>query len=132
MQPEKVKQLFELPVGFGDSKVAAVQAGGATIEYDIKKTGPNSRATLYYGTHDGITFLHKKSNGHGSKAEIEMNSPERTWQESLPEKEIKAGKTSFELGGLTPSTNYYYRVFVKHEDGKSWDYQSGSFSTHDK
>ncbi len=129
MQPDKVWQLFELPVEFGGSKVSAIHAAGAVIEYDIKKTGPNSRATLYYGTHDGITFLHKMSNGHGSKAEIEMNSPERAWQESLPEQEIKVGRSRFELSRLRPGTAYYFRLFVTHEDGKSWAYESGNFTT---
>ena len=60
-----------------------------------------------------------------------MNSPERTWQESLPEKEINTGKTLFDLSGLKHGTTYGYRVCVKHEDGKSWDYRSGSFTTHE-
>ena len=130
--PEKVSRLFELPVEFGAAQDAAIHAHGATIEYEIKATGPHSLATLHYGTHDGITFIRNEGNGHGSKAEIEMNSTGRTWQNSLPQQEIKNGKTQFVLSEPNPNTAYLFRLFVTHDEGKSWDYESGKFTTSER
>ena len=129
MRPEKVRQLFELPVEFGGFEVASVDSRSATIEYAIKKTGPHSHAVLYYDTKDCISFAHKENNGMGSKAELAMNSPERTWQHRLPEQDIKEGTAHFKLDGLIPQTTYYFRLFVGHDEGKSWDYESGHFTT---
>ena len=48
----KTAQLFELPVRFGQSKASEVSSDRATIDYEIQKTGPNSKAVLYYGPVD--------------------------------------------------------------------------------
>lgn len=126
LAPEKVAQLFDLPVIFGAAKVSELAADHATIEYEIKKTGPNSKAILYYGTIDSLTYPAKKVD-KGSPVEIDMFRPERTWQAATPEQEVKAGMNAFKLSGLKPGTTYYYRLFVQHDEGKSWDYVSGNF-----
>ena len=58
-----------------------------------------------------------------------MFRPERTWQSATPQQKVTTGMNQFKLGGLTKGTVYYYRLFVTHDQGKSWDYQSGSFRT---
>ena len=58
-----------------------------------------------------------------------MFRPERTWQSATPERKVTTGMNQFKLGGLKKGTTYYYRLFVTHDQGKSWDYQSGSFKT---
>ena len=128
LSPEKTAQLFDLPVVFGAVKTIQVDAGQATIEYEIKKTGPNSKAILYYGTIDSLTYPPKKVD-KGSPVEIDMFRPERTWQSATPEQEVKVGTNPFKLGGLKPGTTYYFRLFVAHDQGKSWDYHSGGFKT---
>jgi hypothetical protein len=126
LSPEKTAQLFDLPVVFGTAKAIQPAAGQATIEYEIKKTGPNSKAILYYGTIDSLTYPPKKVD-KGSPVEIDMFRPERTWQSATPEQDVKTGMNLFKLGGLKPGTTYYYRLFVQHDQGKSWDYVSGRF-----
>jgi hypothetical protein len=128
LTPEKTSQLFELPVVFGPSKASQVSADHAIIDYEIKKTGPNSKAILYYGTVDSLTYPPKCVN-KGSAVEIDMFRPERTWQSASPEQNVTTGDNQFKLNGLTAGTTYYYRLFVAHDQGKSWDYQSGSFKT---
>jgi len=128
LSPEKTAQLFELPVQFGESKASEVASDHATIDYEITKTGPHSKAILYYGTVDCLTYPFQKVT-KGSAVQIDMYRPERTWQSATPEQEVKAGMNQFKLGGLKGSTTYYYRLFVTHDQGKSWDYQSGSFQT---
>ncbi len=128
LSPEKTAQLFDLPVHFGVSKASAVSADQATIDYEIKKTGPNSKAILYYGTVDSVTYPAREVT-EGSAVQIDMYRPERTWQSATPEQPVTAGMNSFKLGGLTADTTYYYRLFVTHDRGKSWDYKSGSFKT---
>jgi hypothetical protein len=126
LTPQKTAELFELPVDFGPSKASAVSSDRATIDYEIKKTGPNSKATLYYGTVDSLTYPAKDVH-NGSAVEIAMSRPQRTWQSATPEQVVTAGSNPFKLSGLTAGTTYYFRLFVTHDQGKSWDYQSGSF-----
>ena len=128
LSPEKTAQLFDLPVQFGESNASEIAADHATIGYEIKKTGPNSKAVLYYGTVDSLTYPAQKVT-KGSAVEIDMYRPQRTWQFATPEQEAKAGVNQFKLGGLKADTTYYYRLFVAHDQGKSWDYRSGKFTT---
>ena len=46
LSPEKTAQLFELPVRFGGSKASQISSNHAVVDYEIKKTGPNSRASF--------------------------------------------------------------------------------------
>jgi hypothetical protein len=128
LSPAKTAQLFELPVVFGESKASAVSADKATIDCRILKTGPNSRAILYYGTVDCLTYSPQKVT-NGSAVQIDMFRPERTWQSATPEQSVTSGSNSFQLEGLKSGTTYYYRLFVAHENGKSWDDRTGSFTT---
>lgn len=128
LSPEKTAQLFELPVVFGKSKATQVSSDQATIEYEVKKTGPNSKAILYFGPVNSLTYP-AQTVTKGSPVQIDMYRPERTWQSATPEQSIGAGTIPFKLAGLKSGTTYYYRLFVNHDQGQSWDYQSGSFKT---
>jgi hypothetical protein len=128
LSPEKTVELFALPVRFGASRASEISSNQATIDYELKKTGPNSMAILYYGTVDSLTYPPKDVT-KGSAVELDMYRPERTWQSATPEQKVMTGMNKFELHGLKGSTTYYYRLFVTHDQGKSWDYQSGSFKT---
>ena len=129
LSPEKTAQLFELPVSFGASKASEVSPDHASIDYEIIKTGPNSKAILYYGTVDSLTYPPQKVT-RGSAVLIDMYRPEHTWQSATPAQTVTTGMNQFKLSGLKVGTTYYYRLFVTHAHGKSWDYQSGSFKTH--
>lgn len=130
LQPDKAKQLFASPVQFGKPQVEA-QSSTATIIYPLEATGPNSKAVLWYGQKDCATFI-RQDKGHGtargSAAYQDLMSPERTWTHSTPEQAVKVGDNRFALQDLTPGATYYFRLFVQHDDGKSWDYRSGSFT----
>ncbi|KAF0245532.1 MAG: hypothetical protein FD180_1503 [Planctomycetota bacterium] len=128
LKPEKAKQLFALPVEFGKSEARDVAADRATIVCNLKKTGPNSKAILYYGTVDCLTYPPKQVT-KGSAVEIDMARPERTWQFATAEQKVDTGENRFRLAGLKPSTTYYFRLFVSHDEGKSWDYRSGCFQS---
>jgi hypothetical protein len=125
---EKTAQLFELPVMFGPAEAKEISSSAAVIDYEIKKTGPNSKAILYYGTVDCLTFP-PKSVTKGSPAEIDMARPERTWQFATAQQSVAAGNNRFALKNLTPKSTYFFRLFVTHDEGKSWDYDSGKFTT---
>ena len=58
-----------------------------------------------------------------------MHRPERTWQSASAKQKVVAGTNSFELAGLKSGTRYFYRLFVEHDEGKSWDCVSGGFET---
>jgi hypothetical protein len=128
LTPERTAQLFALPVLFGPSKTSELAPDHATIDYQIKQTGPRSKAILYYGTIDSRTYPPRHVTT-GSAVEIDMFRPERTWQFATPELPVTTGVNRFTLAGLATHTRYYYRLFVAHDAGKSWDYQSGNFTT---
>ncbi|MBK1854785.1 DUF3472 domain-containing protein [Verrucomicrobiaceae bacterium 5K15] len=128
MSPEKTAELFHLPVEFGTPKVTALGETSATVHYPIVKSGPNAKAVLYYGTKDCITFLANVAQS-GSAAQKEIFSEERTWQSHTAELAVAEAVVDFQLSGLKPKTQYFYRVFVSHDDGKSWDEHSSHFTT---
>ena len=131
LSPEKVSQLFELPVEFGEAAVADVasQQQEATITYDLKKLGPNARAKLFYGTKDaGTTARDEEINAMGAFKSGVVTPDQALW-ESVTEEAVRVGENRFHLTGLKRDTTYYYRLFVIHDQGKSWAFQSGSFST---
>jgi hypothetical protein len=96
--------------------------------YELKETGPKSKAVLYYGTIDCLTYPAVKRT-RGSPVLIDMARPERTWQFATPEQEVAEGTTQFRLKELRAATTYYYRLFVTRDEGKSWDYRSRRFTT---
>lgn len=125
---DKIKQLYELPVTFGATRAVSTSTDGVRIACEILGTGPDSRARLYFGLHDALTYTHKPDQP-GSEVQKELFSKERTWDSSTPEQVVRSGWNYFSLSGLRPATKYYYRMFVRHEQGKSWQFKSGSFST---
>lgn len=130
LKPDKAKELFASPVQFGKPRVEA-QSSSATIIYPLVETGPNSKAVLWYGQKDCATFI-RQGQAHGtarhSAAYQDLMSPERTWTDSTPEQTVQVGGNRFTLQELTPGVTYYFRLFVQHDEGKSWDYRSGSFT----
>ncbi|MCH7227118.1 fibronectin type III domain-containing protein [Haloferula sp. A504] len=128
LAPEKLAQLDSLPVRFGEPAVTGISTSRAVIDYPLTETGPNSKASLYYGTIDAITYPATKING-GSPAVREMFAPERTWQHATPSAPVNAGPNRFQLDQLKPDTTYHFRLRVEHDHGKSWDFRSASFRT---
>ena len=128
LAPQKTAQLFELPVVFGKSTATEISGGSAAIDYFIEKTAQDSRAVLYYGAVDCLTYTPREIK-RGSPVEKDLYRPERTWQHATPEQRVTTGSNRFTLNGLKAGTTYYYRLFVTHPEGKSWDYRSGSFTT---
>lgn len=128
LAPEKLKQLFELPVHFGETRIVEVSATGATFEFDLPKTGPNARARLYYGPVDALTYPATSIRGE-SEALRDMFRPERTWAYQTPLVAISGEKVQFTLSDLKPGKRYYSRLWVEHDEGKSWRFSSGNFET---
>jgi len=98
-------------------------------------SGPNAPSPIRYmgqpakeGTVDALTFTTREVQ-HGSIVQKQMYSPERTWQHATPEQAVTVGTARFPITGLQSGTTYYYRLFVNHDQGKSWDYRSGQFKT---
>ncbi len=128
LQPDMLAELKRLPVTFGTAQAGNITSTSATINYPIEATGPGSRAILYYGTVDALTYPPRDVTG-GSPALREMFSPQRTWQHATPESPVATGANVFRLSDLQPGTEYFFRLFVTHDEGKCWDPVSTSFTT---
>jgi hypothetical protein len=126
-----------IPSGSGFNFSIWIAGPGATQAPPIEKMErligagiPGAQYTTWggSGTVDCLTYPPQKAT-KGSAVQIDMYHPERTWQSSTPERRVTAGTNPFKLSGLKAGTTYYYRLFITHDQGKSWDYQSGSFKT---
>jgi hypothetical protein len=130
LQPEIATQMFERPVEFGSSSASSLTKRSAIVEYELSKAGTNPKAILYYGVRDCLTFVKRKLHGTEKKGvSSEMLSSDRTWSSSTEAAPVHAGKNQFALDGLKADTAYFYRLFVANDEGKSWDFKSGSFHT---
>lgn len=130
LQPDKAKQLFELPVEFGKHRSSKITSGAAQIQYDLQRLGDDAIATLYYGPVDCITFVARPLHATEKKgASKRFYSADRTWAAKTSPQRATRGMNQFQLTQLQPNTVYYYRIFVTHASGKSWGYDSGRFKT---
>ncbi|MCP5548426.1 MAG: fibronectin type III domain-containing protein [Akkermansiaceae bacterium] len=124
----KIAQLFETPVGFGAVEVVDVSPNTATLDCRFTKLGPNARAIVYYGKVDGLTYPAQEIK-NGSAALREMFSPSRTWSHHSTPSAVRVGSNRIQLKDLQPETRYFFRVFVEHDHGKSWNFHTGILTT---
>ena len=130
LQPDKAKQLFELPIGIGQAHASQVTAKSASISYQLTDLGPTAKAILYYGPQDCVTFVSRELHGTEKRGlSSELLSADRTWSESTKPQRVSNGVNRFELSNLKPNVPYFYRLLVLDDDGKCWAMQSGQFTT---
>jgi hypothetical protein len=126
LSPEKTKQLYKLPATFG-----AISAEGATtsatITMQLKDTGTNARAVVYYGKKDCLSFAPRKK--HGTERKASILKEDSVWEESKELKAVKTGNNTVTLSGLARGTKYFYRVMVTNDQGKIWTFETHSFTT---
>ena len=102
---------FGLPA-VSNGTAADITAISATIQGDVTEAGGDSPAiTVYYGTSDGGT------------------NP-AAWANSV-ELDEQSSDFSTALSGLSPLTQYFFRIFAENEAGSFWASASGSFATSD-
>ena len=131
LQPEKAKGLLEIPVTFGEKKASQVTSSEVTIDYQIIATGPHSQGILYYGPSDCNAHIASPAPQAAThdRTQLKVAMLNNGWKTWTPQQEIKVGLNQFKLKGLAPNTTYYFRLYVEHDDGRSWDYTSGKFLT---
>lgn len=130
LAPEKSKGLLQLPVEFLGDSVEAVTSDSAKVIYDLAGLGEDAVGVLYFGPVDCLSFVERKLHGTEKKGvSKDFLSKDRTWREQLTVQPLQAGKNTFSLKNLESQSKYFYRLFVRHADGKSWAYRSGQFTT---
>lgn len=127
--PTHLAELFSLPVEFDSKSVTAVTASSATINYQLSDAGPNARATLYYGETDCFTSIQRDLHGTEHKGvSSQLLANDRTWSHRTASLAVTNNSVQWSLD-LKPGQRYFFRLFVSNDEGKSWDFSSGSFST---
>ncbi len=130
LSPKHENQLFELPVEIGKPKVTKIRAGSVLVSYRGLNAGSQTRATLYYGRSDCLTFVKRKLHGTEKKgASRDQFEGDRTWQFQTDTVEVSDAKAEFPLDQLNPGTTYFFRVLVEGTQGKSWAFKTGQFKT---
>ncbi|MGJ8696292.1 MAG: DUF3472 domain-containing protein [Verrucomicrobiaceae bacterium] len=128
LQPEKAAQLFALPVTYQRRKAVA-QKTSAKVSYRIAPL-KDATATLHFGTTDCLTFVKRDLHGTEKKGlSSKLYSDDRVWQQKSPPMNFSGDTVSFNLSDLEPDTTYHARVLISHLGGKSWDFESISFTT---
>ncbi|MBT3279303.1 MAG: hypothetical protein HN909_01625 [Phycisphaerales bacterium] len=126
LSPEKVNQLYKLPTTFGTISAKAASTS-ATVTLGLKDAGTHARATVYYGTKDCLTFAPRKK--HGTERNASTLKAGGTWAAAKAAGAVKTGTNRITLTGLSPKTNYFFRVLVTNDQGKTWTFQTYSFTT---
>ncbi len=131
LQPKLAKQLLVGSVTFNRSIVTRLTDRSATVAYDFADAGPQATATLHYGTNDCLTFVQRELHGTEKRSQVnrQMLASDRTWAHATEPHQVMNNRCEFDLQDLQAGTMYFYRVLVKNENGKSWDFESGSFQT---
>ena len=123
----KAKELFVLPVTF-ISHVASPETTSATVTYKLQAL-EQAEARLFYGEVDCLTFANRDLHGTEKKGiSADLVASDRVWQHETPPVNFSGESVSFDLRNLKPGTTYFYRILVSHPGGKSWDFESGSFT----
>lgn len=130
LRSEFENQLFELPVEIGNPEVSKIKADGVTVRYSRLDAGAKTRATLYYGQSDCLTFVKRKLHNTEKKgASRDRFEGDRTWQFETATVDVTDSTAEFSLDHLIPGTTYFFRVLVEGTEGKSWAFKSGQFKT---
>lgn len=130
LEPSCANQLFELPVEIGKPNVFSIQSDSAVVAYTGIQAGAKTRATLYYGTSDCLTFVKRKLHNTEKKgASSEQFGDDRTWQFQTEPVKVEDSSAEFSLDDLRPGTTYFFRVLVEGSNGKSWAFETGEFKT---
>ncbi|NWK57443.1 hypothetical protein HW115_17625 [Verrucomicrobiaceae bacterium N1E253] len=126
LSPDKVKQLYQLPVTFAEHRVVSAE-NSAMLHLGVEDAGNDASAVVYYGEKDCLTFAPRKKSGTERKHSTLKD--DRIWPHSQKVEVLKNGINSVKLDDLKPKTKYYYRALVFNERGKMWMFDSGSFTT---
>jgi hypothetical protein len=126
LAPEKVKQLYKLPVKFG-AIAAEPSRDSAALSIDLKDAGTNANAIVYYGQKDCLTFAPRKK--HGTERKHSTLRDDGVWPHSRQLSSAKTGMNSLALTNLKPGTKYFYRILVVNDQGKTWSFETHSFTT---
>ena len=128
--PTHLAQLFSLPVEFESKSVTDVAASSVTINYQLADAGPNAMATLYYGETDCFTSVQRDLHGTEHKGvSSQLLANNRTWSHRTAPLAVSNNSVEWSLTDLNPGQRYFFRLFVSNDEGKSWDFSSGSLST---
>lgn len=127
LAPEKVKQLYELPVKFGEINVSDISDSSAKIIFELVDAGSGAKATIHYGEEDCLTFPKRKV--HGTERSSKAAIKKAFWSHSKNIGPVKVGKNYVMLENLKPNTKYFYRILVCNDHGKMWTFQTFSFKT---
>jgi len=126
LSPQKVKELYKLPVEFGE-QTSVAGSRTASLRINLKDAGINASAIVYYGEKDSMNFAPRKKSG--TERNNSTFKEEYLWSHSQKVSTVKTGGNIVRLQKLKPHTKYYYRTIIRNDQGSIWDFDSHSFTT---
>ena len=109
LQGEYIQELYKMPVNIEDQGVSEISTNTAKIRISVSNLGTNARAYMFYGLTEGLT-------------------KESFWENNMPFP-MDLGENFVMLENLTPETKYFYRVKIINDEGITWSFNTGEFTT---
>lgn len=118
LSEEHLKELGRLPIEIVTKDPTEITATSVKVNFELSKFGTNPTIKLYWGKTDGLTFV---EDNVGNGGVVKWDS----YQAIQP----TATSFSHKIEGLMPETKYYYRLQVVNQEGETWSWESGTFTT---
>ncbi|MEM7699467.1 MAG: fibronectin type III domain-containing protein [Verrucomicrobiota bacterium] len=124
-----VERLFGMPVTFPQIQVSEVSADRALVEVEMLALDPITTASLYFGKTDALTFAPRELHGTERNSELSTAINSQSWESVVEGRDRADGIYQFELSGLEPATEYFFRVLAANQVSQIWTDPSLSFTT---
>jgi len=131
LSPEATRQLYRLPVEFGNVQPTKVAKTTVTLDIAMVRLGSDARARVYYGTADCLTFAKRKLHATERRSKVSKSTQavDRSWAHEAEITSLRDGSNHVVLKGLEPGTTYYYRVLVTNNESRMWTFETRRFKT---
>ena len=131
LSAEATRDLHTLPAKIASIEVNRRGKSEATISVNMKATGTNAKAQVFYGESDCLTFAKRKLHGTERNSTVSQSTQaqDRSWSHNTRAVALKDGVNQLTLAELDAETTYYFRILITNEEGRMWSYSTGSFRT---
>lgn len=129
LKSPSLKNVFLLPIEFGEIRAENISPTSATIAIDIRKSGKLEKGTVFFGPFDALTFAPRKLHGTERNSELSKTVNNRVWRKNSELVSPQRGVNRVELKNLKPGTTYFYRVLMQDSESRIWNEKTLKFTT---
>lgn len=124
-----LKEIFKMPIEYGEIKVAKVTSTSAMISVEVERGDDLATGEIYYGPVDALTFSPRKLHGTERNSELSKTVNSKVWEKMIEIPSPQPGVNQMKIQDLEPGTTYYFRVLMSNREGRIWNDETQSFQT---